>query len=87
MYKSLPNELNENFYGIIASLELFGAFFFRTRESMIYIPKSLMLVTLSFLVYVNFTVYGFYYHALLVYAMLVLSICIGSIAWLEAPAI
>jgi hypothetical protein len=84
MYKSLPMELNENFYAVIAGMELFGSFFFRTRESMIYIPKCLMLITLSF--YVNFTVYGFYYHALLVYALLILSICIGALAWFEAPA-
>lgn len=59
--KSIPNGLDENFYGFIACMEFLSILFIRTRSSFKFIPLFLSFVFFLFLYYVKFTLYGYYY--------------------------
>lgn len=61
--KTYPNELDENFFGLIASIELLGIFFFRSRQTLLLLPKTLLCLSVTFFMYVNLTPYGFYQDA------------------------
>lgn len=61
---TMPSGIDENLFGIFAVIELMAVFAFRTRQSLHFAPKFLLMSTFAFLLYVNFTAYGFYWAGL-----------------------
>lgn len=82
---SIPNELDGNLFGFMATIELCSLFFFRTRETLYYVPKITYIALLAFLLYVNFTTYGFYMKAFLVTNWFVLGVMFYCIGAFEIP--
>ena len=62
--KSIPSNLDENFYGFIALIEFLSILFIRTRSSFKFLPLLLNTLFVFFLYYVKFTIYGFFSLAL-----------------------
>ena len=82
----IPAELDGNLFGFMATVELVSLFFFRTRESLYFAPKIVLASILAFLLYVNFTAYGFYIKAFLVMNFFLLGIIFFCIGAFELPA-
>lgn len=83
---SIPNELDGNLFGFMATIELICMFFYRTRETLYYLPKITFLTMLAFLLYVNFTAYGYYMKAFIICNWFVLSCNFYCIGAFEIPA-
>ena len=58
--KTYPANLNDDFFGTMASVELIGIFFFRSRETLALLPRSLLVTCTCFFMYVTLTAYGYY---------------------------
>lgn len=89
--KTYPQEINENFFGLVATIELIGLFFFRSRLTLLLLPKAMLISSLIFFAYVNFTPYGFYHDAFnalnfCIFGFIFYGISHFEIAALELPA-
>lgn len=84
--KTYPENLNENFFGLVASTELIGIFFFRSRLTLLLLPKCLFLISLTFFLYINLTPYGFYEDAFASMNMLFFGAISYCLAHFEIPA-
>ncbi|KRX07270.1 hypothetical protein PPERSA_06885 [Pseudocohnilembus persalinus] len=62
-YKSIPLGLDENFFGFQAFLEFGVLIFIRTRSGIKWYPSVTVMLILCFLIYIQQTIYGFYYLA------------------------
>lgn len=58
--KTYPANLNDDFFGTMASIELLAIFFFRSRETLAMLPRSLLLNCTCFFMYMTLTPYGYY---------------------------
>jgi len=61
---TLPSGSAESLFGLCMIVELYASFFSRTRESLYYFPKIVVLVLLYAVTYMNLTLYGFYFEAM-----------------------
>jgi hypothetical protein len=83
---STPNELDGNLFGFMATMELCCMFFYRTRETLYYLPKVTFLTLLAFLLYVNFTAYGYYLKAFFIANWFILACNFYCLGAFEIPA-
>lgn len=86
-HKSIPNGLNESFYGLIALLEFLSILFIRTRSSFKYIPIFTMTSLFLFLYYVKFNLYGFNQLALSLISCIIIGFFLLNLVVFEAPAL
>lgn len=70
-HKTIPDQLDENFFGLIALTEFFNLLFVRTRSSIKWYPKIVVTLIMAFMVHVRCTTYGFYYLGLFLLTLLV----------------
>ena len=59
-HKSLQPGTDENFYVLCALIEFITLIFIRTRSSLKFLPKYLVLILFTYVYYVNNTAFGFY---------------------------
>jgi len=71
---TLPSGVSESFYGICMLVELYCTFFARTRESLHYLPKITTSLFMSYIIYLNLTMYGFYFEALFSLILLIIGV-------------
>eukprot|EP01017_Pseudomicrothorax_dubius_P036517 TRINITY_DN5234_c0_g1_i1.p1 TRINITY_DN5234_c0_g1~~TRINITY_DN5234_c0_g1_i1.p1 ORF type:complete len:314 (-),score=50.13 TRINITY_DN5234_c0_g1_i1:115-1056(-) len=86
-YKSAPRGLDESFYGFVAILEFAALVFIRTRSSLKFFPGFAVLLLVSFLMYFNTSVYGFYSLALYNVIFLSLAGLAYVLLYFEIPAL
>lgn len=84
---SIPEDLDGNLFGFMATVELTSLFFFRTRESLYFVPKITFATLLCFLMYVNFTAYGFYMKAFFIANLFIIATVVYCIGAFEIPSI
>ena len=82
----IPRDISENFFGLMASIELTAVFFFRTRETLYYCPKLLLLASAALFLYIDLTPYGFYKDAFLVHCIFSIGVVAYCISSFEFPA-
>jgi len=51
-FKSIPNRLDENFFGFMGVVEFSSMLFFRTRTTIYYAPKIILICYYIFFVYI-----------------------------------
>lgn len=86
-HKTIPDQLDENFFGLIALTEFFNLLFVRTRSSIKWYPKIVVTLIMAFMVHVRCTTYGFYYLGLFLLTLLVFYIMLEVLLCFELPTI
>lgn len=84
--KASTVDLEGGLFAFLAMMELISMFMFRTRESLYFGPKLIYLGVMIYLLYVNFTIHGFYSAAVVslnLFAFGVIAFCLGAF---EMPA-
>lgn len=84
--KTYPSNLNDDFFGTMATIELIAIFFFRSRETLAMLPRSLLLCCTCFFMYVTLTAYGFYEQAFRTMGCFIAGLICYCIAVFEIPA-
>ena len=85
-YKAYPKDMDGNFCGIVAAIELGCLFFLRSKQGLFFGPKVLYLGLLVFLVYQNFTAYGFYNMGIQIQTTFTMSYFFGQLYCFENPS-
>ena len=86
-FRSIPEALDENYFGYLALMEFGVLLFLRTRSAIKHLPRTIIAINIIFLLYVQFTVYGFYYLAF--YTMIFASLAYFGLIlfYFEVPAV
>jgi hypothetical protein len=85
-FKTYPANLNDDFFGTMATIELIAIFFFRSRETLAMLPRSLLLTCTCFFIYMSLTPYGYYglaFKTMWFFMAGMIAYCIGAF---EIPA-
>lgn len=84
--KTYPANLNDDFFGLMASIELVATFFFRTRETLVMLPKAILVSCVCFFMYVSLTAYGYYEQAFRALYCFITGLICYCIAVFEIPS-
>ena len=71
----------------ILAIELGCVFFIRSKQGLYFVPKITYLIIFIFLIYVNFTPYGFYALAMKICMSLIMAYWFGMVLLFEAPVL
>lgn len=85
--KSIPNGIDENFYGFVACMEFFSILFIRTRSTFKFVPLFLNIVFFFYLYYIKNTIYGYFYLGLYFVLCLSLTFFLLNLLFFEIPAL